>query len=60
MKNDVLYFLAKMAVALAVVDAFIPRTEHSVKEKAKHPHNEEERTEETQEQQHQYTNQLTV
>jgi hypothetical protein len=58
MKNEVLYFLAKMAVALAVVDAFIPCAEHYVKEKAKHSQTEKERTEETQ--QHQYTNRLTT
>ncbi len=33
MKDEVLYFLAEMAVALAVVDAFIPRAEHYMKTK---------------------------
>lgn len=33
MKDEVLYFLAEMAVALAVVDAFIPRAEHFMKSK---------------------------
>jgi hypothetical protein len=60
MKNEVLYFLAKMAVALAVVDAFIPRAEHYVKSKANQPHNEEGRTEETDQQHHHYTNRLTT
>ncbi|KAK1738777.1 hypothetical protein QTG54_010807 [Skeletonema marinoi] len=55
MKNEVLYFLAKMAVALAVVDAFIPRAEYYMKEK--HSYKEEKGTKETQ---HQYTNRLTT
>mmetsp|Transcript_25294 Transcript_25294/g.38254 ORF Transcript_25294/g.38254 Transcript_25294/m.38254 type:complete len:160 (-) Transcript_25294:86-565(-) len=58
MKNEVLYFLAKMAVALAVVDAFIPRAEHYMKEK--HSYKEEKGTKETQHQQHQYTNRLNT
>jgi len=58
MKNEVLYFLAKMAVALAVVDAFIPRAEHYMKEK--HSYKEEKETKETQHQQHQYTNRLNT
>lgn len=33
MKDEVLHFLAEMAVALAVVDAFIPRAEHYMKSK---------------------------
>lgn len=33
MKDEALYFLAEMAVALAVVDAFIPRAEHYMKTK---------------------------
>ena len=55
MKNEVLYFIAKMAVALAVVDAFIPRTEHYMK--SKHSDKKRENKEETQ---HQYTNRLNT
>ena len=60
MKNEVLNFIAEMAAALAVVDAFIPRAEHYVKANAKHPNNEEEGTDETQQQHQQYTNRLTT
>lgn len=54
MKNEVLYFIAKMAVALAVVDAFIPRTEHYMKSK----HSDKEKEGNKEEMQHQYTNRL--
>ena len=56
MKNEVLYFIAKMAVALAVVDAFIPRTEHYMKSK----HSGKEKEENKEETQHQYTNRLNT
>ena len=56
MKNEVVYFLAKMAVALSVVDALIPRAEHYLKSKNHHPHDEKERSEEDQ---RHYTKRLT-